>query len=338
MSEVGNILEGITTPVIVLDDGLFILAANEPARRIFTDLQIGQVATQAISENNRFQRNLNRAIEGAEDGRFTISVEQDAGEEYRVQIRPVQLPDQKLGVSLTFEDRSRLRDVKNMRSEFVANVSHEIRSPLTAISGFVETLQGPAKDDAEAREVFLGLMAKEVTRMTNLVTDLLSLSQVEVKERRALKKTVDPRQVIDQSIEGVTHLAKSRGKDLKLDVPSDLPTLPGKHADLVQVLINLLENAINYSRENTEICLTARRMPTDLIIEIQDQGEGIPAQDIPRLTERFYRVEKSRSRNVGGTGLGLAIVKHILIRHRAQLEIESKQGVGSTFRVILPLT
>jgi len=338
MSEVGNILEGITTPVIVLDDGLSILAANEAARRIFKDLQIGQGATQAISQSNRFLRDLNRAIEGAEDGRITISAGQEAGEEYRVQIRPVQLPDQKFGVSLTFEDRSRLRDVKNMRSEFVANVSHEIRSPLTAISGFVETLQGPAKDDAEAREVFLELMAKEVTRMTNLVTDLLSLSQVEVKERRALKKTVDLRQVIDQSIEGVTHLAKSRGKTLKLDVPSDLPTLPGKHTDLVQVLINLLENAINYSRENTEICLTARRTPSDVIIEIQDQGEGIPAQDIPRLTERFYRVEKSRSRNVGGTGLGLAIVKHILIRHRARLEIESKQGVGSTFRVILPLT
>jgi len=248
-------------------------------------------------------------------------------------------------VLVTIEDRSPLRDAKAMRSDFVANVSHEIRSPLTAISGFVETLQGPASEDEAARKHFLSLMEKEAARMKNLVADLLSLSQVEVKENRDIKKTVDPEQVLAAAIQSVSPLAIQRGKTLKLEIQGPLSKIPGHYDNLLRVLINLLENGVNYSRDNGVVRLTASLQAPNshfpkpsLKLCVIDEGEGIPAMEIPRLTERFYRVDKSRSRAVGGTGLGLAIVKHILFRHRGTLVIESEQGKGSTFSVYLPLT
>ena len=231
-----------------------------------------------------------------------------------------------------------------MRSDFVANVSHEIRSPLTAITGFIETLQNTAQDDPQAQAHFLELMAKEAGRMGHLVTDLLSLSQVEVKQRRRPKKTVDPDLIITQALAATRQLADRRGMTLVYQAPDTLPGHPGQHDDLVRVFVNLLENAINYGREGSKIQITARvegranPLKQDAIsISVKDQGEGIPAAEIPRLTERFYRVDKSRSRNVGGTGLGLAIVKHVLVRHRGKLVIESEVGQGSTFSVYLPL-
>ncbi|MCF6233366.1 MAG: ATP-binding protein [Rhodobacteraceae bacterium] len=245
---------------------------------------------------------------------------------------------------MTFEDRSLSNDLKAMRIGFVANVSHEIRSPLTAISGFVETLQGPAIEDVAVRERFLGLMAKEVTRMTNLVSDLLSLSQVEAKKRRDLKNKVEMRPVIEQAVEATLPVAEKWNKTLTVEINGILPAIMGRQDDLLRVLINLLENAIHYSRQNGHIHMVAcvdhgeNPLGCDAIsVSIKDDGEGIAAKEIPFLTQRFYRVDKSRSRNMGGTGLGLAIVKHILVRHRGELVIESTVGQGSTFTIYLPL-
>jgi len=245
---------------------------------------------------------------------------------------------------LTFEDQTPVRTAKSMRSDFVANVSHEIRSPLTAISGFVESLQDAEDMDAETRRFFLGLMEKEVARMTNLVTDLLSLSKVEAKESREVTKRANIIQILQQAYESVSGLANERGKKVELRIAAELPDVLGKRDDLLRVFINLLENAINYSRKIGVVSLTAQVVDGDnplsrkaICISVTDEGEGIPEAEIPRLTERFYRVDKSRSRNVGGTGLGLAIVKHILVRHRGKLVIESTLGVGSTFSVYLPV-
>ena len=341
--ELENFLNGVSVPVAVLDANLAVIGANIPARETFADLADGVRADKAITRKPGFHRQLRTSLEDRVETTAKVTLNQGFAQEFLATIRPFRSEGAQM-LMITFVDRSSHKDVKSMRSDFVANVSHEIRSPLTAISGFVETLRGAAKDDPEAQAHFLSLMQNEVRRMANLVTDLLSLSQVEVKERRALKKTVNPNQIITEAVTAVSSLVEKRGRGLDVKINGALPNLPGKHDDLVRVLINLLENAVNYSRENSRIQLSAATVQGNnplgqsaLCIVVSDQGDGIPMQDIPRLTERFYRVDKSRSRNVGGTGLGLAIVKHILVRHRGRLVIESTVGQGSTFTVFLPL-
>lgn len=346
MVEFGPIFNSVSVPIVVLDAHLTVVNANEKARKFFPGLTVGLGVEKAISPKSGFFKQLRKALKTSMDLKTNIQEDRGIGREYLVSICPFKTgaKSDPAHLVLTFEDRSSVLDAKAMRSDFVANVSHEIRSPLTAISGFVETLQGAASDDAEARDLFLGLMANEAQRMTALVADLLSLSQVEVKERRAPKKTVNLSEILEQVHEAVKRLAGSRQKVIDFQVTQPLPTLHGKHDDLVRLFINLLENAINYGATGTTVTLTAGLAPKSnplerpaVCVAIQDQGDGIPAEDIPRLTERFYRVDKSRSRNVGGTGLGLAIVKHILVRHRGKLVIESTVGEGSTFSAYLPL-
>ncbi|MFT4959460.1 MAG: two-component system phosphate regulon sensor histidine kinase PhoR [Paracoccaceae bacterium] len=340
-----SILNGISVPVVALNRDQIVVAANQRAKSAFIDLELGVPAEKAISKKRVFQLALVQALEDNVETTCILRIKQGFGHEYLTTIQPVDATqDTSALLIVTFQDQSPLKDAKTMRSEFVANVSHEIRSPLTAISGFIETLQGAARDDPAAQTHFLSLMAKESVRMTNLVADLLSLSQVEAKQRRAPKKNVDPNQIIAQALAAVAVLAKKRDKIIEVEINGTLPNLLGQHDDLVRLLINLLENGLNYSREHAVITLTAgvvgAQNPlgiTALSILVHDQGDGIPAIDIPRLTERFYRVEKSRSRNVGGTGLGLAIVKHILVRHRGLMEIESTLGEGTTFCIYLPL-
>jgi two-component system, OmpR family, phosphate regulon sensor histidine kinase PhoR len=339
-----SILNGVSVPVVALDRDMIVVAANQSAEKAFANLVLGIGANKAISKKKVFLKALAEALETDAETTCILKDKQGFGYEYFTTILPTDASeDTKPLLIITFQDQSSLKDAKTMRSDFVANVSHEIRSPLTAISGFIETLQGAAKDDPEAHSHFLSLMAKEAERMTNLVTDLLSLSQVEAKQRRAPKKSVDPNQIIAQAAASVADLAQKRGKTLDIQVAGNLPNLAGQHDDLIRLLINLLENGINYSGEHACVKLTACMVGPDnplgvnaISISVQDQGEGIPADDIPRLTERFYRVEKSRSRNVGGTGLGLAIVKHILVRHRGTMVIESTPGEGSTFCIYLP--
>lgn len=346
MRQTERIIEGLAVPIIAVDAKLRLLAMNSLAKQAFNEAGSDFVFDHFMARVSGLQVVLERTIENGRPS--TIKIKPKAGfrSDYKVTLKNIGALNgvESPVVLMTFEDRSLLNDLKAMRIGFVANVSHEIRSPLTAISGFVETLQGPAIEDVALRTRFLGMMAKEVTRMTNLVSDLLSLSQVEAKERRALKNKVDMTSVIEQSVQSATPIAQTLGK--RLDVKSDveLPTVMGRQDDMVRVLINLLENAIHYSRPDGEIHLTVHvdcgdnpLGQTAISISVTDDGEGIAADEIPFLTQRFYRVDKSRSRNMGGTGLGLAIVKHILVRHRGELVIESVLGQGSTFTIYLPV-
>jgi two-component system, OmpR family, phosphate regulon sensor histidine kinase PhoR len=345
VTDLQNLLNGVSVPLIALDDALTVVCANRSARKSFPGLVDGKTLDKVVSKKGSLRKRLARTLETSAETSLIVKAKAGFGQEFRATMKLVSgaktVPRLLL---VTFEDRAQAQAVKAMRSDFVANVSHEIRSPLTAISGFVETLQGPARHDPGARDLFLGLMAKEAARVNNLVADLLSLSKVEVKERRALKKHAAPDKVVDQAVAAVSQLARMRGKTLEPRIDQNLPEILGQHDDLVRVLINLLENAINYSRDGARIRLTAGIAPNPnplarkaIFISIRDQGHGIAAAEIPRLTERFYRVEKSRSRDVGGTGLGLAIVKHILVRHKGRLVIDSTPGKGSTFSVYLPL-
>ncbi|MWB77375.1 two-component sensor histidine kinase [Pseudooceanicola sp. 216_PA32_1] len=247
------------------------------------------------------------------------------------------------GVLVSFEDVTHVEQAGQMRRDFVANVSHELRTPLTALLGFIETLRGPARNDEAARDRFLGIMAAEAERMERLVKDLLSLSRVESEERMRPTARVDLSELTASVLNRLDPLASSAHVALRRDLPATPVVVPGDEDQLRQVLTNLIENAIKYGGAGGEVSVTltrsdmtgALRGPGASIV-VADKGPGIDLVHLPRLTERFYRVDSHRSREMGGTGLGLAIVKHIVNRHRGRLRIDSEPGEGSRFSVILP--
>ena len=242
---------------------------------------------------------------------------------------------------LGFEDMSRIQEAEQMRHDFVANVSHELRSPLTALSGFVETLQGAAANDKVARERFLGMMSNEADRMARLIGDLLSLSKLQASERVAPIDLVDLFRILSSVSSSLSGLADTNKVKLKLDFSNSMPLVTGDSDELTQVFQNLIENAIKYSGHGSTVSVSfvpPKQGKSRLCIMVKDTGEGIDPTQIPRLTERFYRVDKGRSRAQGGTGLGLAIVKHILIRHRGWLKISSQLEKVSIFAVYLPVS
>ncbi|MQQ07119.1 two-component sensor histidine kinase [Epibacterium sp. SM1979] len=243
---------------------------------------------------------------------------------------------------LSFVDVTDREQASQMRRDFVANVSHELRTPLTALMGFIETLRGPARDDAKARDRFLDIMEGEANRMNRLVGDLLSLNRVESEERVRPKEDVDLNGRLASTIKTLEPLAAAQGTVLELYVPEEGITVKGDPDQLQQVFTNLVENAIKYGGDKVELRLHAsERDPAVRAaaarIQVIDNGPGIDPVHLPRLTERFYRADSHRSREMGGTGLGLAIVKHIVNRHRGRMRVESHVGKGSVFTVILPL-
>jgi two-component system phosphate regulon sensor histidine kinase PhoR len=244
---------------------------------------------------------------------------------------------------LTFRDMTDSRQAEQMRQDFVANVSHELRSPISAIVGFIETLRGPAREDAAARERFLGIMADEAQRMSRLIDNLLSLSRVEATEHVRPREPVDITAILGTVRDLLSRRAAERQMELRLEFDDDLPSVPGNRDELTEVFHNLIDNAIKYGRVASTIRVTVQaldRIPhiggTGLAVSVENHGEGIEQEHIPRLTERFYRIDKGRARKMGGTGLGLAIVKHIVNHHRGRLAIESVVGVGARFTVYLP--
>jgi two-component system phosphate regulon sensor histidine kinase PhoR len=242
-----------------------------------------------------------------------------------------------------------LKSVEQMRADFVANASHEIRTPLSSIKGFIETLQGPAKDDEKAREEFLGIMLEQADRMKQLIDDLLSLSKIEMNAHSVPTESVELNKIVRAAAEHLKRNAADKNMRLTLNLHDNLPAVKGEGNELTQVANNLISNAIKYGYPDSEVTVTAKittELPSDLnmrnltrvvMLAVKDQGEGIPKQHLPRLMERFYRVDSARTRQVGGTGLGLAIVKGIVIRHRGAITIDSVAGEGSTFTVYLPI-
>jgi len=258
---------------------------------------------------------------------------------YRVTVSPAGSD-----IVLSFEDQTASEDAGKMRRDFVANVSHELRTPLTALMGFIETLGGAARNDAAARDRFLGIMAHEASRMTRLVDDLLSLSRVEEDERVRPREHVDLPALLNSVIKGLEPQAADAGVTVELDTADGSEMVQGDAGQLVQVFTNLIENGIKYGASGGIVKVTIHPRAMDLRLRAQavqvsiaDKGEGIASHHIARLTERFYRVDSHRSREVGGTGLGLAIVKHIVNRHRGRLLIESEEGLGTTISVFLPI-
>lgn len=241
---------------------------------------------------------------------------------------------------LTLHDVTALKRSEQLRADFVANAGHELKTPLTTLIGFIETLLGPAHDDATARERFLGIMNGQARRMAHLVDDLLSLSRIELNEHVAPTDRVALQPVIEEVALGLELRAAERDISVSLSLPEDLPDVLGDEDELAQVFQNLLDNAVKYARPHTTVSVSvpngAEIGTAQIGIAVTDQGDGIASEHLPRLTERFYRVDVAESRAQGGTGLGLALVKHILNRHHGRLSIESAPGAGAAFTVHLP--
>ena len=237
---------------------------------------------------------------------------------------------------ILLHDLTAIKRTEQMRADFVANASHELRTPLAAVSGFIDTLRGHARDDAAAREQFLGIMSVEAARMRRLIEDLLSLTRIELNEHVPPSSRVDLEAVVKSAAAAIAPLAESENVSLEITGESHLPNVVGDRDELTQLFQNLIHNAIKYGRANGHVWVTLSTKPGIVSVAVRDDGEGIPREAIPRLTERFYRVDVKRSRERGGTGLGLAIVKHIVNRHNGRLQIDSELGSGSTFTVALP--
>lgn len=241
----------------------------------------------------------------------------------------------------TFKDLTQLERINQMRADFIANASHELRTPLASLMGFIETLQGSAKDDPEARERFLNIMSKQATRMTRLINDLLSLSRVEMNAHLLPSDRVDINDTVRYVVDTMEPLAREAQKSLTINALTGPLYVRGERDELVQVFQNLIQNAIKYSNPHGHIDVALQFKPGQrgqagtVIILVEDDGPGISPEHLPRLTERFYRVDVTSSRDKGGTGLGLAIVKHIITRHRGELTIDSTPGKGSKFAVTL---
>ncbi len=238
------------------------------------------------------------------------------------------------------DDRTQTRRAEMLRSDFIANASHELRTPLASIIGYIETLQNHARDDAEARENFLAIMSREAARMQRLVDDLMSLSRIEMSEHLRPVEPWSLTAIAADSAAAFAPLAQQRGVTLDIDLVTDEAAILGDRDQLNQVFVNLIDNAVKYSGTGAEVRIASaepsKAHPNRVGVTIYDTGPGIAREHIPRLTERFYRVNVANSRNSGGTGLGLAIVKHILNRHEGRLEIASSPGEGSAFTVWLP--
>jgi two-component system phosphate regulon sensor histidine kinase PhoR len=245
---------------------------------------------------------------------------------------------------LLLHDLTAMKRAEQLRADFVANASHELRTPLAALSGFIDTLKGHARDDMAAREQFLGIMTVEAERMRRLIDDLLSLTRIEQNEHVPPSGRTRLDVVLREAVATLTPLARAEGITLELAAAPNLPPAVGERDELIQIFQNLIHNAIKYGREGGHVWITleqgaglsGRGADAMLVTSVRDDGEGIPPAAVPRLTERFYRVDVKRSRERGGTGLGLAIVKHIVNRHQGRLTIESRPGEGSTFTVSLP--
>ncbi len=329
----------LAQPVLLIDPDGMVRIANPAATDLFGPRIIG-AQIRAYLRQPEVSEMLEQMLDGQAEGDAQFIVHSGTRDTvWRVIARKGTAGM----IVLSLSDISDTAIAEAQRRDFVANVSHELRSPLTVLTGFIETLQGPAGEDPEARQEFLRIMAEQTTRMGGLVADLLSLSRVEAVEKIRPRTPVSIDSVLNSTLAALRPQIDAAGVAVTYDVPDDLPDIPGDYDQLAQVFQNLIENSVKYGGSGGRLDISARRIAAlpghdgaALRISIRDFGEGIDPVHIPRLTERFYRVDKARSRDSGGTGLGLAIVKHILSRHRGRLVIRSKLGEGTSFDAILP--
>ncbi len=327
----------LSQPAFIIDRRANLIHANPAAIAVFPGAALGDPLAFTL-RNPAFLNTVDQALRtGARaEGEFSIALPTEAW--FRVEVTPL-APDVPL-MTVVLTNRSEQRRLERMRADFVANASHELRTPLTSVIGFIDTLQGPAAKDEAAREKFLGLMRSQAERMARLIDDLLSLSRIELHQHMRPTGTANLSLLLGEVVELAAQPARQAGLAIEIDSRIPDPVVTGDRNELTQVFENLINNAIKYGGSGGRVAVTidkSDRPGTDILVRVQDFGAGIAADNVPRLTERFYRVDADTSRKNKGTGLGLAIVKHIVSRHRGELSIESELGKGTTVTVYLPL-
>jgi two-component system, OmpR family, phosphate regulon sensor histidine kinase PhoR len=333
-------LAALDAPMLLLNADAVVLWENKAAEKALGLLPIGSHLSARLRSPGILDM-VRETIATGEPNQIEHSERLPSERVYLLRIAPVLTPALSEGAVepeqlflLSFRDISELRRLDRMRSDFVANASHELRTPLASLRGFIETLQGPAKSDPGAHERFLGIMLDQATRMSRLVDDLLSLSRLELKSHIAPDQSVELQPVIRHVRDTLQPLADELGVEIRMNLPEEQVEVLGDRDELVQVFENLIENACKYGQEGKFVDVVLRNEPSKPVeVSVIDRGPGIPAEHVPRLTERFYRVSVADSRSKKGTGLGLAIVKHILTRHRARLIVRSEIGKGTDFTV-----
>jgi two-component system phosphate regulon sensor histidine kinase PhoR len=336
------VVAGLPDPVIALDRNGRVLTLNERARALAPALRQGEPVSLALRMPELIEA-IARAYASGEEQRVEYSERVPHDRWFETIVMPVKrqsAPSRPDLVLMTFHDLTPLRRVEEMRADFVANASHELRTPLAALSGFIETLQGSAREDTKARERFLAIMQEQARRMARLIDDLLSLSRIELNAHRRPDTLVDLVPIVRQVVDGLETLARARGVSVHIEATPAL-IIRGDRDELVRVFENLVENALKYGAAGKRVDITVAESVSlegepEAQAGVRDYGPGIAPEHLPRLTERFYRVDVSESRAQGGTGLGLALVKHILNRHGGRLSIESRLGGGAHFMVYLP--
>jgi two-component system phosphate regulon sensor histidine kinase PhoR len=341
---VSAVVAGIPDPAVLLDRAGRVIHLNAAAAQLAPALRKNELAQFAL-RSPEIVTALREAIATSESRRASYLDQGLVDRWMELVVTPVPMPTLFGGTEkcmlLTFHDQTPLRRVEEMRADFVANASHELRTPLAALSGFIDTLQGPAKEDAKARERFLSIMHAQATRMARLIDDLLSLSRVELSAHVRPESSVDIVPIIRQVADGLEPLARERQVEIEIDLPTAPVTIPGDREELLRLFENLIENALKYGASGGRVIVSLKEAASadgapEIRVMVRDFGPGIAPEHLPRLTERFYRADVGESRALGGTGLGLALVKHILNRHHGRLAIDSREGEGATFTVRLP--
>jgi len=339
------VIAAVLDPLILLDGRRRIVGANAAAERFVGSLGARRDLATAL-RNPALLAAADAVLQGEAERAVDFADAVPQERQLRAHIARLKRPALDGAVAvLTLHDITALKRAEQQRADFIANASHELRTPLASLIGFIETLQGPARDDSEAQERFLAIMHEQAARMTRLVGDLLALSAIELNEHVPPGGRVALAPLLREGAAALELRAGERDMRVVLDLPAELPEIAGNRDELAQVFQNLLDNAIKYGRAGTAITIGAvalDRPPPEggpplpfVAVAVRDLGDGIPREHLPRLTERFYRVDTARSRAMGGTGLGLAIVKHVLNHHRGFLEVESISGIGSVFTVFL---
>ena len=339
-------LENLPEPVLLLSAERAVLRANPAARDMLGPEAAGQGPdAAALLRHPVLAGAMDDALAEAHSVTVELHLPVPFPREVSARVVPLDPPLADGGrVLILLIDRSREAAIERTRADFVANASHELRTPLASLLGFIETLRGPAADDPAAQRRFLGIMAEQGERMRRLIDDLLNLSRIEMEEHQPPLGEAPLAMILQAEAEALGPLLKRRDMRLALDVPEALFAKPANPDQVAQVIRNLLENAINHGREGGLISVALKRAAADdattrqgALLSVTDDGPGIAKHHLPRLTERFYRVDQARSRQKGGTGLGLAITRHIVMRHRGRLVIESTEGIGTKVSVWLPM-
>ena len=341
------VVSGMPDPVAVLDQDGRVIAFNAQALALAPALRRGEPASIALRMPELVEAIRAANLTGKAQ-RIEFSARLPSPRWSEAFVAPIALgaqhgPGRAGVVVITVHDLTPIRRADDMRADFVANVSHELRTPLAAITGFIDTLQGPARDDPAARARFLGIMQTQAWRMARLIDDLLSLSRIEQRAHQRPETPVDLVSIVRQVADGLQTLAQDREIKVEITAPPTPLVVLGDRDELTRLFENLIENGLKYGASGKRIDIACAAANTaggkgEAVVSVRDYGPGIAAEHLPRLTERFYRVDVGESRAQGGTGLGLALVKHILNRHQGRLSIDSKEGEGATFTVRLLLS